>query len=237
MRLVALGDTHGRSDWKEILMNETFDKVIFIGDYFDTHENITPQQQKNNFRDILAYKKDSPDKVVLLFGNHDFHYLPLIDQRYSGYQPLQQIDIQELLQPAIKEGMLQMCYAHEDLLFSHAGVTQTWYRKNLARALPVDKAINDLFRFSPNAFRFTPGKYRSPTGDEVEQSPIWVRPNSLMRDRIDGYIQVVGHTVQDRLLIHKNGVFIDTIGTSGQYLIWDSGQISIGRQASKIRTG
>lgn len=47
MKLIALGDTHGRTDWKEIVAETEFDKVIFIGDYFDTHENITPEQQKS----------------------------------------------------------------------------------------------------------------------------------------------------------------------------------------------
>ena len=29
MRIIALGDTHGRTDWKQITANEKFDKVVF----------------------------------------------------------------------------------------------------------------------------------------------------------------------------------------------------------------
>jgi len=44
MRIIALGDTHGRTDWKQITARERFDKVVFIGDYFDTHEDdISPE--------------------------------------------------------------------------------------------------------------------------------------------------------------------------------------------------
>ena len=79
-KLIILGDTHGRTTWKEILNKEKeFDKFIFIGDYLDTHENITGEQQLENFKDIRKFKEDNKDKVVLLFGNHDFHYLFSLD--------------------------------------------------------------------------------------------------------------------------------------------------------------
>jgi len=89
VRIIALGDTHGRTDWKQIISNEKFDKVVFMGDYFDTYEDISPEQQKENFKDIIAYKKANMNKVVLLFGNHDFHYLRNINETYSGYQQWQ----------------------------------------------------------------------------------------------------------------------------------------------------
>jgi predicted phosphodiesterase len=39
MKLIALGDTHGRSKWKEIVEKENdADKIIFIGDYFDAKD-------------------------------------------------------------------------------------------------------------------------------------------------------------------------------------------------------
>lgn len=43
MRVIALGDTHGRLHWKAITSKDDFDKVIFIGDYFDTHDGISAQ--------------------------------------------------------------------------------------------------------------------------------------------------------------------------------------------------
>jgi len=57
MKLIAIGDIHGRTDWKQIISNIEFDKVIFVGDYFDTHEDISPEQQKSNFEDLVEYKK------------------------------------------------------------------------------------------------------------------------------------------------------------------------------------
>ena len=71
MKIIAIGDLHGRTLWKYIVSKVDFDVVVFIGDYFDTHENISPVQQIENFKELLDYKKQLPEKVVLLFGNHD----------------------------------------------------------------------------------------------------------------------------------------------------------------------
>ena len=55
----------------------------------------------------------------------------------------------------------------------------------------------------------------SDTGDEICQTPIWVRPYSLRSDKLDYYIQVVGHTPQDNIILSDDGiVLIDTLGSS-----------------------
>ena len=82
----------------------------------------------------------------------------------------------------------------------------------------LEQSINDLFIYKPNSFRFTGGKNHNIFGDEICQTPIWVRPNSLLKDRIDNYIQVVGHTVQNRLVLRDDVILIDTLERSGEYL-------------------
>ena len=223
MEIIALGDTHGRADWQRIVNKNSFDKVVFIGDYFDTHENISPRQQIDNFKDIIAYKISKPDSVILLFGNHDFHYLPNIAEHYSGFEPMFKINIGEALCNALNDELLQMCYVADKFLFSHAGVTKTWCNANGIDLLNLEQSINDLFKHKPNSFRFTAGDYYSNIGDEICQTPIWVRPNSLIRDKIDGYVQVVGHTMQDALVIQGGVLCIDTLGTSGEYLLIKDG--------------
>ena len=124
MKIIAIGDIHGRTIWKEIVQNETFDKIVFVGDYFDSL-NIDPVKQIENFNDIIAFKASNIDKVVLLLGNHDYHYLPYIYETYSGFKQMQKFVIDDLLDNAIKNNYIQICYAHEYLLFSHAGITNT----------------------------------------------------------------------------------------------------------------
>jgi hypothetical protein len=76
-----------------------------------------------------------------------------------------------------------------------------------------------------------------PHGDSQEQTPIWIRPGSLMsinkkhgKGLKKDYIQIVGHTRMREIDIigsdkHTGGryYFIDTMETSGDYLIIEDG--------------
>jgi len=229
MKLIAIGDLHGRTDWKKIISNTEFDKVIFVGDYFDTHEGITPEIQKSNFEELINYKKANIDKVVLLFGNHDYHYLKTVNETYSGFQKYHRTDIQEMLHKALDNNLMQMCFVYENYIFSHAGITKTWLSNSgYSVEEPLESFINDLFHLQPLAFRFTKGKNNSPYGDDICQTPIWVRPQSLYEDRLDNYIQVVGHTTQKQIeIIDDKIALIDTIGMSGQFLCITDGKMSV----------
>ena len=70
MKILVLGDIHGRTIWKNIIEKENPDKIIFLGDYVSTHDNISADQQLSNLNNILNYKEESSDKVILLRGNH-----------------------------------------------------------------------------------------------------------------------------------------------------------------------
>jgi len=233
MKIIALGDTHGRTIWKQIVAKETFDKVVFIGDYFDTHEGIPVAQQKQNFKDIIQYKEANKEKVVLLFGNHDFHYLSKVGERYSGYNHSHAAAIEELLLAALNMNLLQMCFHYQQFLFVHAGITKTWCRNTLGKGhfesgTILEQRINELFCTRPKKFGFTPGSKHDMYGDEVEQSPLWVRPDSLFVDRLDNFTQIVGHTVQERLTPFSDVTLIDTLGTSGEYLCIVDGEMQVG---------
>ncbi len=218
MKIIAIGDIHGRRDWQSIVSKDDFDKAVFIEDYFDSNETISPDQEKQNFRDLIAFKKAFPDKVVLLIGNHDFHYMRFSKETYGGYQAWQHWDYEELVHGALNEGLLQMCHVQGNFLFSHAGVTKTWCQDNDIDLSNLEESINDLFLRQPAAFRFTSGNNMDKYGDDITQTPIWVRPQSLLVDGIDGYTHIVGHTHQRMINIIGNIILIDTMGTSGQYL-------------------
>lgn len=225
MKVIAIGDIHGRPMWEDIVNKhiDEVDKVIFVGDYFDSRDNYSASEQIDNFNKILEVKKQHPDKVILLIGNHDFHYLRAAGyDQYSGFQRMHAVDIREVLETAVKADLMQMAYQHNNYIFVHAGITKTWCQNNeIDMNNPVD-SINELFRVSPESFRFTTGEWMSPYGDEICQTPIWVRPRSLSRDGIDDYVQVIGHTTQDNLTIIDNMILIDTLGTSGEFLIISS---------------
>nr|HPI11078.1 hypothetical protein [Catalimonadaceae bacterium] len=113
-------------------------------------------------------------------------------------------------------------------LFVHAGVTRTWARNNGIDIIQPMESINSLFRKSQDAFRFTPGVMEDSYGDEICQSPIWVRPDSLMADPIPNFSQVVGHTQIKKVQRSGSVYFIDTLGTSNEYFVLDNGIVTVG---------
>jgi predicted MPP superfamily phosphohydrolase len=98
MKLVAIGDIHGHDSWKQIVDKEhDADQFVFVGDYFDSF-TVKGLDQINNFLDIIEFKKQSKVPVVMLIGNHDYHYYPGIeDSGTSGYQTLMAPSIQAVI--------------------------------------------------------------------------------------------------------------------------------------------
>ena len=84
-KILVLGDIHGRTCWADIIKKENPDKIIFLGDYVSTHENISSDQQCSNLEDILNYKEANLDKVILLRGNHDLEALGYSWAECSGH--------------------------------------------------------------------------------------------------------------------------------------------------------
>jgi hypothetical protein len=225
MKIIAIGDTHGRDLWKKVI-NQDFDKFIFIGDYFDSREGISSSIQIENFKEILEFKNNNIDKVELLIGNHDYHYLKGVKEQYSNFDIRSANLIYDVLQPAIDSNLLKMCYVYKDYVFTHAGVTKTWANQNEIDVDNLQDSINNIFVDNIEAFSFN-GFVRS--GDNITQSPIWVRLPSLFEDSLDDYIFVVGHSTLKELTITDNIIGIDTIATSGEYLIINDDVVSVGK--------
>jgi len=220
MKVLAIGDIHGRTCWNTLLNEDIsqYGRIIFIGDYFDTHYDITQDEQIENFKEIIKFKKLHPETVVLLIGNHDFHYMGDFKLRYSGFEVARAIDIRDLLNDALKQGFLQASHMeateHIPILFTHAGVTKTWADANLSDwdIDNLSEKINELFINQPYKFEFTSGDRYDPYGEEICQTPIWVRPASLMSDAVsDDILQVVGHTQQKRIKQIGKFIFIDAL--------------------------
>lgn len=245
MKIIVLGDTHGRNSWKAIAEKElaTCDKFIFIGDYFDSrNQGHSGNRQIVNFKEILELKKANPDKVVLLTGNHDYHYIRGIGETYSGYQAGYASEIGEIVEQAIKEGSIQMAYLADGFLFSHAGLTKSWVSMfirlhcekeelTMNNIEPVVddtlvQLLNDYLVYQPNVFKFSTGENFSMTGDDITQGPIWVRPYSLSKDKVQGVWYVVGHTPQRAVSIvdEHQIILTDCLGDVDEYLIIENGK-------------
>ena len=222
MKTVFIGDVHGRNTWKLIThMEKNVDRMVFIGDYFDSFD-IKPEDQCNNFLDIIEFKKKAEVEVICLVGNHDLPYIVKEDLGNSGYQRIGKY----LIEPIIEKNLdfLQMAFKDGEILCTHAGVSPIFmnnvFGTNSWKIDTIDSQLNDLFKYKPFSFAFDSniGKhYSDPYGDDVFQTPLWIRPKSLMRAGKDikkDVIQIVGHTTQ-------NEIDIKGKSTGGRYYFID----------------
>jgi hypothetical protein len=256
MKLVAIGDIHGRDIWKQIVAKEhdDTDEFVFVGDYFDSF-TVKGLDQINNFLDIIDFRNTSIyHKVTLLIGNHDYHYYPGIeDSGTSGYQTLMAPSIKHVI--SNNKQYLQAAYQVGEFVFTHAGLSSEWLDDNIVMWDVPNLAmyVNDLFYYQPQKLAYRSFKYydyenniatlSSGYGNEPYQSPIWIRPAALMAANKETLrkqiIQVVGHTPQDTIDIKGKSTggryyFIDTLEYGqNQYLVIKDGVVSLGELNNK----
>jgi hypothetical protein len=260
MKNIYIGDIHGRTEWKQIVnAHIDADNIVFIGDYFDAYEReVTGQDELDNLQEILEFKKqqeqDPAKRVYLLIGNHDHHYWPgvLDNGGTSRYRYHMAAEFARFFKENANH--FQMAVIVNDRLCSHAGVSSVFLEDtgywtetlNTGIQPAVDDYLNRMFTEQPNEFKYEMAMGRNadsfkmfldPSGDNVEQSPIWIRPLSLLRSNKNSflkteYVQIVGHTRMRKIDIDGNATggryfFIDAL-EAGQYLIDDTGTFSVG---------
>lgn len=199
-KLLLIPDVHGRSFWKDAIEKhfDECDKVIFLGDYLDAYpdEEITRKQEKDNFAEILKLKENNKDKVILLLGNHCYHYIHRDFTRSSRFSSSNAYSYKEMF--LSHESFFKI--AHEEMindkkyLFTHAGVMKSWYERNkdIIGELNVDN-LNKLQGFKIGVVALAEvSKYRSWLGEE-SGSPLW----SDVREKIDGNKSEIDHVVEN----------------------------------------
>ena len=88
------------------------------------------------------------------------------------------------------------------------------------------KNINSALYENPQIFEFKNEINRKSNGNNVYQSPIWLRPECLKEDGLENYIQVIGHTKQKAISHQNNLILIDALGSSNEYLCIENNEIS-----------
>ena len=228
MKILILGDIHGRTIWKDIIEKESPDKVIFLGDYVSTHDNISADQQLSNLNNILNYKEENSDKVILLRGNHDIQHLGYYWAECSGWDPK---IWQYMSESSFKERFLKLTqWVHIDddlkVIFSHAGISSIWMNNS-----DID-SVYDINKLEPSElFGFTPDSPYDYYGNSITQPPTWIRPQALCKCNIRDWDQVVGHTpvIKDIINIreftknNRNIWLCDALNIS-KYLIIDNNE-------------
>ena len=219
IRYNIIGDIHGRKCWKELIKENCTN--IFVGDYLDPYESMPYEELIQNFRKIIAYKQAHPE-TILLYGNHDLHYLTDADKS-SRFDNMHALQNRQFFQET-KSLFHGIAYAiNNDVLITHAGVTKEWYEKEFGEynGEPISEVaedINNLWLHNKREFTFrTNAIYLSDAyGESPTHSPIWIRPWVLAEHNLFAGTpikQIFGHTqIDDITIIDDNLICVDCLG-------------------------
>ena len=188
MKILINPDIHGRVFWKySIEHKDEFDKIIFLGDYLDAYSPDLLLKEEDNFKEIIQFKKDNPDKIVLLLGNHDCHYINDKIYAASRYNPFKCNSYQKLFLDNMD--LFQLIYIYDKYLFSHAGVYQKWMDLNkLTLKDLLDRDLDKLSKSLNWIDYFRGGFY------DVG-SCIWADIRDSGTEKLlKGYYHIFGHT-------------------------------------------
>jgi hypothetical protein len=177
---------------------------VFHGDKTDPYEmeGITTREALMNFKSIIAINLQDPEKVVLLLGNHDLHYYSEYYYELAGgvrYDPVSAVSLQRLFSKYNSCFQLawETDWGNKHYLFSHAGITQSWLKRNVELIRKPDaRHLNRLLHSNEGLESLAQvGEMR--WGDYPSGSMVWADVEELLvSNPLFGIYQIVGHTMQ-----------------------------------------
>lgn len=188
MKCLIMPDTHLKVrlvDRIDALMGENPEwYCVSLGDWADDWGK-DPTDYQKFFDRLLEFVKKYRGRILLCWGNHDFGYL-YRPGGHTGYMP----DAKDIVRNAIYQleyaldTHIQVVHRVDDVLFSHAGLSKSWFSMFKRR---VDLNIEDSFLGFSN--------WGAATDTLSNNSPLWYRPHGDDRDSFNPkFMQVVGHT-------------------------------------------
>lgn len=227
IKYLIIPDVHGRTFWKEpvnsLLSLDTDSKIIFLGDYHDPYphewgddpelvwdaKNSCLEDSISNFKEILDLKKQYPDRVTLLIGNHDCGYAISEDICSSRMDRLHRQELEKIFKD--NKELFQIAeecdIAGKHFVFSHAGILKEWASLFFGISVVQKPDFNIVDRLN-NAWLtddygvldtlgvydyyrgYCGAKYGSPVWSDIRS---WVR---VTPEETFGY-NIVGHTQLD----------------------------------------
>ena len=223
MKHIAIGDIHGRDSWQRV-NTKLYERVIFLGDYADSY-TLSDLVILENLKKIIALKKRHPEKIVLLLGNHDVHYLHYPRFECSGFRATMQPELSALFRR--NAALFQIAYQKDNYLFTHAGITNNWYSEIMRspKLLEIceegENLADKLNLLERSAFRGTLYDVGLERGGYGYGGPLWADMKETFTDMLHGYHQIVGHTnVEDIRTISYTGrsmTYTDVFTTKEQF--------------------
>ena len=192
-KVLIVPDVHGRKFWhKAEEMIDEVDQVVFLGDYLDPypHEGITFDDAIEELGSILDFKEKYSDKVTLLVGNHDMHYIVKEFMDCSRLNRYHRLAMHDFFMNNIDK--FQLICIMNGYLFSHAGVYLEWTKK-------YEITLEELFNFK----KFLGGRWNTLEDVSYERggwckvgSCVWADIRESVQNELPVMFkkQIVGHT-------------------------------------------
>lgn len=204
MKLIAVGDIHTRDIWKDIIeKHDTAEHIVFFGDYVDPYYEIdeipSGIQVIQTLNDIIQFKKENMDKVTLLIGNHDAHYIWLGEiQKCSRFNNFIANKLNMIYNHDIE--LFQIAYQIDNHLFTHAGVSTKWVYEhdeyliqNGLNDSNIGEVLNRINETSEGRSRLNQvGYFRG--GDSGVGGPLWADLKDTDESYLPNMHQYCGHS-------------------------------------------
>ena len=211
--MLIIPDVHGREFWRDPIKNYPDEEIIFLGDYLDPYseEEITPEDAIKVFWDILELKKENPERVTLLLGNHDLMYISgPFRIKPSRHDWMHDSEIYKLFSDNL--GSFSLVASRGDYVFSHAGVHPRWLERHPELKVGDDtieilnqKLWDPLFMMSLSEYSW----YRGGDLDCSIGSPVWSDVREWVNnppELKEGITQIFGHTqLKEGKIIERPG--------------------------------
>ncbi len=226
-KIIGIGDIHGQHNWKEIVEKHNDCHIVFLGDYCDPYNPYqSGAEVVKNFKEIIEYKQANMERVTLLLGNHDVHYFDKEAAIGSRYNSFIAGEVRELF---VSNRELFVCaYEEDNLLFTHAGVSQAWYIEDFSISTDnVAARLNNPEQYDCNAAAlYYCGCLR---GGMHKHGGIYWADDEELSVPLDGYIHIVGHNRMSKIVAHRSYaegvnsgiIFCDSL-FNGNYLLIES---------------
>ena len=229
---LIIPDVHCRDVWRkpvyDTLSNHPESDIVFLGDYlspypfewdgYDTFtgtwdDKLRKECLDNGFeylKEIIDLKKQNPERIHLLVGNHDgccIGPLSVCECRYDYENQGRNISLY-----CKNQEQFQICFQKKiggkDFLFSHAGITDGWLKSHDLKADNICDFINNKYFLSfkddeeyLQFWALMKEMSYSRGGYDRDGSPIWADVNEHYFELSNpdfesklNYVQVFGHT-------------------------------------------
>ena len=240
IRYLIIPDIHCRDFWREPVkkvLSESNCKIVFLGDYTDPYwddffndddepiySHIKNDIELSNYsvttlNDIIDLKKQYPDRIILLVGNHDCSYLigkHICDCRRARGESLKEIyklfnDNRDLFQLAYEDYINDVHY-----IFSHAGINKNYARycfEDEVNEENVVRLFNEKYYENNYGIMDTLGMFSRIRGKWGGRygSLVWadLREWVLYNEKAYGF-SIVGHTQLSGHKIINDFAFLDS---------------------------